>query len=556
MEATYKSGIWLVLGLFAIIYSRSLTFVYIEGDDATSISYHALGRNANLEPPYSAYQSMMDGVLRVLPPKEPVLRVTAMLITALAAPVLVLLIGVLAFEWAGELAAIPWALGAIFIPLAAPELAFLGLVYTPAMVAMAAAVGAHVMVRRALTRRKRGWRDGWLWGAAVLLGAGVACRWDVAAYGAVVAADMWLGPGWEGRETAGSGRRRFALAAAWGVAAAATWLAAVALNGYGPAMVWKAIRASGPVESTPGLLVAAATAQTFFTPAMGLLALAGFAVLLKRRHRLAVPVVVGIVLTARFARFGVPKWFLAAVPGIVTCALIGLSVAWQHWQRRWRAIGMRAAIGALVLVPWAVGVRTVFGDSAYGPGFQVQPFDRAAPEHPRIRAALGGGALVPTSEGPRPVGGYGWVLVGGGWREIALAHSADLQRAVGEAIATGRPLLQDEGEGYATATLAGMNFSTRDSWKRTIGDAFLVERRFSSADGRSVRVLRLRDRDSLFAAADVSRLRQLAGTDTVIIFGYTSTLRRCYKLAPDSLTKLGNKSAQLDLDRLEARLTR
>ena len=554
MQGTYKSGLLLVLGLFAIIYARSLTFVYIEGDDATSIAYHALGRNAKLQPPYSAYQSMMDGVLRVLPAREPVLRVGAMLITAMAAPLLILLMGILALEWAGELVAIPWAMAAIFIPLAAPELIFLGLVYTPALVAMSAAVGAHVMVRRALGGCKGGLRDPWFWGAAVLLGVGAACRWDIAAYGAIVAADIWLGPGRAGTGLDGSGRKRLMLAAAWAGVTAVAWLTAVALSGYGPTTVWRAMHESGPVESYPSLLVTAVTVQTFMTPAMGLLALAGFGVLIKRKKRLAIPVLVGIVLTARFARFGVPKWFLAATPGIVTCAIVGLSAAWQHWQRGWRSIAMRAAIGGVLLVPWAIGVQTVFGDSAYGPGFQVQPFDRAAPRQMHIRAAAAAGALVPTSEGPRPVGGYGWVLLAGGWREIALDASADLKTAVVEAIASGEPLLEDEGEGYVTATLAGMNFSTQDGWKHDSADALLGERRFSSADGRRVVVLRLRDRASLFAAADLNRLRQLAGSDTVVVFGYTSTLRRCYLLAPDSLTKLGAKAALLNLDRLEVRL--
>ena len=552
MYPTYKSGILLVIGLFALIYARSLTFVYIEGDDATSIAYHALGRHAELQPPYSAYQSMMDAVLRVLPPREPVLRVAAMLITALAAPLLVLLMAALAFEWAGDLITVPWAAAAIFIPLAAPELIYLGLVYTPAMVAMAAAVGAHVMVRVGLRRRKLWWRDPWLWGAAVLLGVGAACRWDVTAYAAVVAADIWLGPGLARPGAAGWGRMRLLTAALWGATAAAAWVAAVALSGYGLGEVWKTVRASGPVEAFPGLLVAAATMQTFATPAMVLLAATGFVVLAKRRHRLTIPALLGIVLTVRFVRYGVPKWFLVATPGIVACALVGLSTLWQPGTRGWRAIGMRATVAAAILLSWAFGVQTLLGDTAYGPGFQVRAFDRPAPGRMVVRAALGAGALVPTSEGPRPVGGHGWVLLGGGWREIALAASADLRGAVRAALASGRPLLEDQGQGYITATLAGMGFTTRDSWKRSVGGSFLGERRFFAADGRAVRVLRLRERESLFAADDVRRLRELAGADAVVIYGYTSTLRRCYKVAPDSLTQLGATAAELDLVKLQA----
>ncbi len=550
MHQTYKSGILLVVCLFGLIYARSLTFVYIEGDDATSVAYHALGRNAELEPRYSVYQCMMDTILGVLPPREPVVRVAAMAMTALAAPALVLLMAALAFEWAGDLIAIPWALGALFIPLAAPELIYLGLLYTPAVVAMTAAVGAHVTVRVALRRRKLWWRDPWLWVAAALLGAGAACRWDVAAYGAVVAADIWLGPGLAGRGA--TGRMRLLTAALWGAGAAAAWVAAIALSGYGPGQIWRTVRASGPLEDFPGWLITAANMQTFATPAMVLLAVTGLAVLLRRRHRLAIPALLGMLLTARYVRYGVPKWFLVATPGLAACALVGLSTVWQRWRRGWPAMGTRAAVAAAVLLPWVCGLQMVFGDSAYGPGFQVRAFDRPAPGRMVMRVALGAGALAPTPEGPRPIGGHAWVLLGGGWRQIALEGAAERTNAVRAALAGGWPLLEDQGQGYMVATLAGMGFTTRDDWRRTLGGGFVGERRFYAADRTEIRMLWLRERDSLFDAAGVSRLRQLAGADAVVIYGYTSTLRRCHKLAAGSLVPLGATAARLDLQKLQA----
>jgi hypothetical protein len=36
----------------------------------------------------------------------------------------------------------------------------------------------------------------------------------------------------------------------------------------------------------------------------------------------------------------------------------------------------------------------------------------------------------------------------------------------------------------------------------------------------------------------------------VVIYGYTSTLRRCYRLAPDALAPLGATAALLDLEKL------
>src|SRR5688500_17027687 len=82
----------LVCAAFGIVYWRSLTFVYVEGDDAKLVAYHAMGRNAELEHIYSPYISMFDAVLAVLPPREDIVRIAGMAITAISAPVLFFLI--------------------------------------------------------------------------------------------------------------------------------------------------------------------------------------------------------------------------------------------------------------------------------------------------------------------------------------------------------------------------------------------------------------------------------------------------------------------------------
>src|SRR5262249_31320354 len=129
--------------------------------------------------------------------------------------------------------------------------------------------------------------------------------------------------------------------------------------------------------------------------------------------------------------------------------------------------------------------------------------------------------------------------------------AAERERAIREAIARGIPILQDLGQGYTVATLAGMHFTTADSWKRLIDPSFLEERRFRSPDGAvRLNVLRLRDRDSLFALGGIAGLRELTGSDAVVLYGYTSTLRRCYRVAPDALGPLGATAALLDLEKL------
>lgn len=43
--ATPTTYIWVVLFAYVLVYAFAITFTYIEGDDATSIAYHAMGKN-------------------------------------------------------------------------------------------------------------------------------------------------------------------------------------------------------------------------------------------------------------------------------------------------------------------------------------------------------------------------------------------------------------------------------------------------------------------------------------------------------------------------------
>jgi hypothetical protein len=524
----------LLAALFAVVYARSLTFVYVEGDDAMSIAYHAMGRVPALQPPYSPYQSMMDAILGVLAANEPLLRVAAMLLTGLAAPVLVLLIARLALEWAGDSIGLSWPAAALLVPLLAPEFLYLGLVYTPTLLALSAGVGAHLLVRRANALGPR------FWLSALLFGTGAACRWDVVAYGGIVAADLAFGPGLPPPR-----RERIRNAVVWGAAALSSWVLCLVLNGYSRVLL-RTVLTAGPLESFPGLPVLAATVQTFATPAFVLCAVTGFVALVRRRNPLSLLALLGIVLVSRYLKFGVPKWIFVAAPGLAACALAGFSLLWN------RGLAVRAGLAACIAAPWIFGVHTVMGDTAYGPGYEVRPFDHPSAARAFIRPVAGAGALLPTPEGPRPLGGHAWVLIGGAWRSNVEEASRERTRAIHEALVRGIPILADQGQGYTVATLAGMRFTTEDSWKRVVRQ-FLEERRFHSGDGaQRIHVLRLRDRESLFTPDGSARLRDLAASDALVIYGYTSTLRRCYRLAPDALEPLGVTAAVLHLEKLRA----
>ncbi len=146
-----KAWILLVIFLFGVIYQFSGAYVYVEGDDAASIAYHLMGRDKAMQLPYSPYHGMMDKLLGVLPAEEEILRTTAFGITRYANILMVILILTLVFDWLrafGRNFSSSWrAFISITVLLAAPELFYLGLVYSPTLVAMCLVLSAHLILR-------------------------------------------------------------------------------------------------------------------------------------------------------------------------------------------------------------------------------------------------------------------------------------------------------------------------------------------------------------------------------------------------------------------------
>jgi hypothetical protein len=329
----------------------------------------------------------------------------------------------------------------------------------------------------------------------------------------------------------------------------------VAINGYGLSAVVHTVTRSGPVEHYPSLPVAVATIQSFATPALVFFGLIGCIVLLRHKDPLLFLIGLGLLLVARFLPFGVPKWILVAVPVLMVCALVGFSRLWVSVTNRSKRYALRIAMILLVLAPWLVGLQSSYGDSGYGPSFEVQPFDRPLLTKRTLRLSLGSGALVPTSEGPRPVGGHAGVLFGGGWRRNVRQGAEQFTGAIREGLAKNLPILLDEQQGFVVSTLLSMHFTTRDPWDHVVVPGFLVERAFTSQDGNCrVQMLELKNKQALLDPAGERRLQHFLGTDRLVLYGYTSTLRRCYRLAPESLQRVGagTNTAVLNLEALHS----
>jgi hypothetical protein len=533
------SWIIAVLIIYAAIYARSLTFVYVEGDDASSVAYHALGRDAALQPPYSPYHGMMDVLLRPLPANEPTLRFVSIGLTALASPVMVMLMLTLAFRVLGLTS--PWIrpVATVVLLMAVPEFFFLGLVYFPSVVSMCFMLMAHLLLLRGTSPARFA-------GSLALFSLGAASRWDIVTYGTTIVAHLAVGVP-DDDSPAG---RRLVIAFLWGILALIAWAVAVAITGYGPAtMLGILLWAPSVNASHAGFsVVSVANLLSLATPAFLLLTLLGWVQMVRVRNRLALVALLAALSVLPWLMNGIPKWLLPGVPMAVVCSVA--AVRWlmeeaTSWKRLLVAAGL-----VILLSPWLIGLRATFNDSAWGPGFEMRPYDRPPGSGMAADPTPGAGAALPGIDGPRPLWGYGTVLLGWGWRSLVTARSREHRNAVTQAIRNGVPLLILQGsDGFAVATLCGMGFRTDDPSKPPDRPRF-IRRRFLRPDGAEVVLLR----STMTTERLVDHpnwlidLAGTAGTHQAVVYSYyPSNLRLLHRRVPGALTKLGPCSAFVDL---------
>ena len=544
-----------VVLLFGLVYACSLAFVYVEGDDASSAAYHAAGRLEAIQPPYAEYQSGADLLLRLLPSHEPTLRVTAIAVSAAAMAMCVVLMAMLASDLlsaTGESLKSQWPL---VLLLAMPEFFYLGLVYQPSAIGMCCMLLSHLMLRRELRDTPSLMR---LLLAAALFGVGASFRWSLVLYGWLILCDWILEVGRPRATGWGSHVLRAAHAVLWGCVALTVWLAVLRASGYGAGHVysfleftraWAAYRLKWQVLLTADLAL--------LTPAAILLIVLGLVFLARTQRRTALFVCAGTIPAIPYLTFW-PKELIWFFPILVLCVLAGY-VAIVKWRMRSR-LGWLIQTGLIVLllIPWVVGIRATAGDAAWGPGFELQPYDRPSAGHDVLALRIGSGAAVSTPEGPRPLWGHGAVLLGGNWRRLAHQLAADSLSVVRTALDGGLPILvMDGGTGALVCELARLRFMPKDPMYSGIGGPLLSHRRFSNSAKAQVIMVALALDHSLWAvsAGELRELRTVVQADRVVAIGYPGTVRSMFTFAPGTMTRIGLTAAVIDLQALESKAT-
>lgn len=565
---------WTVVAALAVgfgaVAARSFTAQYVEGDDAGSVAYHVLGRNDELQEPYAPYHAGADLVLSLFGTDESTLRWAASLIGLLSAFAFAALALRLVYDWVGEGIgdAAPLLTGtrtagagaaiALTTLLAAPELLYYALVYLPSILGFAFMIGGHLVARRSVHRPDP---VPGLALAAMLTGFGGAARWDLLLYGPIIAADLLFvqpGPATIWHHTSGPAQRFAAWlrsplvkrVVGWGAASLLAWLAFISLAGHGLSDLGNGTAIATSGERSFAVIIA--WTSPFFTPFLLLTAAVGLSRLPKARRTWVGAQMAWVVLVILLLRASAPKVFLIATPAFLLATVVGALHLWHHARATTLA---RTAMVVVLLVPWVVGVQFRLDDVAWGPGFELQPLDRAeGAGGTELSLTIGSGGALGTSEGPRSLWGHGAVLLGGQWRDFVDERADERADGLREAIDRDLPyIIVDGSNGYSTSHLVGMGLWPTSGVRE---EAALTHRQFrSDTSSDAITVIKLPGASSLIGddPTTVDALRELLGDlGPVVATGYPSTMRDLYEHRPDAVTPLGVDAAVIDLDRLLA----
>jgi hypothetical protein len=539
-----------------VVYFQSLTFVYVEGNDAASVGYHLLGRNESVLPRYAGYQLGLDYALSLLPPDGRLIRTVAMSITAATACCLAILMIVLAFALTRNGEAKHSGVIALGSVLSIPEFFYLGLVYTPMTAGMCCAVGAHMLTRTAVHEEAAGGKSPKyflrLAVAGVMLLVGAFIRFEVSLYLLFIAADIFLLVRRSGME--GQFRRDFSRAALLVLVGMAVAIMALL---WLPTGIWNTVLTAAAVALATrrfqgGIVGLLGTHQTVLTPAAIVFGLAGLFVLWKSHRSLVSLALLAILSVLVWPLWMSPKHLLMFAPPMFMCVIAGLTAIAEQAARSRRPALLVGMAATVLLMPWVVGLRASAGDSAWGPAFELRPFSREYSEEWSIRPLLGEGAAVPTTEGPRALWGHGHVLLGGAWRQLVASLDAEQRLSISQASESGAPFLVVRGTTTAPIAVAMEGgFSSLERLPTTETSPLRSRTMLTGKGGARVLIAKASMFDAPDVASTMRQLRSALGHDTILVEGYPAELRTYWLVDSNAIWGGGRQHAWVSLARLE-----
>jgi hypothetical protein len=165
--------------------------------------------------------------------------------------------------------------------------------------------------------------------------------------------------------------------------------------------------------------------------------------------------------------------------------------------------------------------------------------------------AVNDGMALSTPEGPRPLGAYGAVLFGKGWRAFVLQREEELQDLVEWAVLRRRPILTDQWNSLLFADIIATGYRPMDPFPSLEGNRGIYRSKFESG-GRQLSVFSFDNPSDLCDAERLSDLASITeGREILLSVEYSSTLQVCKNIIPQALTPISPFAAVLDLEALK-----
>lgn len=453
--------------LFAALAMTALSYSYVEGDDASTILYHLLGRDVEKQMYYSAYHSGFDKLLSILPIDEPILRKTAITISF----VFGFLVTYLSYYWVSRYYVQEIKLSLTFgllLPFIIPELLFQSLLYNPTNVGFTFCLLGLIGFENFFADRNKKW----LIIIPLLFMIGVPFRWSLLIFLLVPVGIYLMRFQVKVKDFIKDWTFLILLLSSLVASFIGIYLTGFNISDFISVVVWGENYMDSAEKSLLGFL---SPGFSLFTPAMVVLLLYGFIRSFQESQKVWILLLFS-VLPFFVLGFSLSlKYLITLLPAVLLLMVTGMKYL---INKRFLLISFIV----IILVPWILSLQIGTNKYAWGPGYEAEnwknqnaetiisknPDQRLGWHNVSISFSKGGFAM-PTLEGPRPVYGYFQTLFGG--QQKGLINSLEDERIglIKMVIKENVPLVQDRRVAYNQTLLfrAGYasfsNFVKRDS---------------------------------------------------------------------------------------------
>jgi hypothetical protein len=427
--------------LFVYLYFFTLNFNYVEGDDASTILYHLCGRNSQIQPPYASYNSGLDFLLEISNLHGEVsLRTFAVLVSFVSGFLVLCLFAVFLDVFFDDVEKVTTKNKIYFyflLPFIVPDIIFHGLIVNSAYISFVFLLGSLILFIKFLKTN----RNLFLYFSTLLFAIAIPFRWTM-----LIALPLYMGFALYYHPIQYYSKNtlllflKISMANVVGVILA---LFFIYITGYNLEDFYNTVvSTTGYIEnSEKSTLAFLATASAFLTPSLLFLVLLGCIAVYKqnkKRSKYGLSML-GLVLLSISPCFVVGffpsyKFLITLFPMLLIVMGIGFDFLSQKKS-------LLVVFLILVIAPWFIGIQLDAKGTFCGPGFELNTKKiagaKSVQESPDQRVKIDGinlkldsGFYLPMLEGPRPLYGYFYVLLGNGWKNQIDLFTQERQKTV------------------------------------------------------------------------------------------------------------------------------